>query len=118
MPADWVPSPRALRLWAIAAGRREEDRYLLGLDPHAPETHSPLATALMRAGIAPTLVGTRGLFAGPADRRPPSVVASAGEHRRTARAPRCRRILAHGVTHSFVRSITPLSCLFSHIAAP
>ncbi|KQS00203.1 hypothetical protein ASG12_04465 [Williamsia sp. Leaf354] len=60
MPADWVPSPRALRLWAIAAGRREEDRYLLGLDPHAPETHSPLATALMRAGIAPTLVGTRG----------------------------------------------------------
>lgn len=60
MPADWVPSPRALRLWTIAAGRPEEDRYLLGLDPHAPETHSPLATALMRAGIAPTLVGTRG----------------------------------------------------------
>ncbi|MBT0567122.1 hypothetical protein [Williamsia sp. CHRR-6] len=60
MPADWVPSPRALRIWAIAAGRREEDRYLLGLDPHAPDTHAPLATALMRAGIAPTLVGTRG----------------------------------------------------------
>ncbi|GAA2056902.1 hypothetical protein [Williamsia deligens] len=61
MPAGWVPSPRALRLWTIAAGRADEGgRYLLGLDPHAPDTHGPLATALMRAGIAPTLVGTRG----------------------------------------------------------
>ncbi len=60
MPADWVPTPRAMRLWTIASGRPDEDRYLLGLDSHAPETHSPLATALMRAGIAPTLVGTRG----------------------------------------------------------
>ena len=32
----------------------------LGLDPHAPDTHSPLASALMRVGIAPTLIGTRG----------------------------------------------------------
>ncbi len=60
MPPDWVPSNRAMRLWTIAAGRPDDHRYLLGLDPHAPETHAPLATALMRAGIAPTLVGTRG----------------------------------------------------------
>lgn len=60
MPAGWVPTPRALRLWLIAAGNPDGDRYLLGLDAHAPETHAPLATALMRAGIAPTLVGTRG----------------------------------------------------------
>ncbi|GAA1482572.1 hypothetical protein GCM10009624_30120 [Gordonia sinesedis] len=60
MPAGWVPSPRALRLWVIAAGRPDGDRYLLGLDPHAPESHAALATALMRVGIAPTLVGTRG----------------------------------------------------------
>lgn len=59
MPPGWVPSPRALRLWTIAAGQREGDRYLLGLDPHAPDTHAALATALMRVGIAPTLVGTR-----------------------------------------------------------
>lgn len=64
MPAGWVPSPRALRLWTIAAGRPDEGRYTLGLDPHAPETHAPLATALMRAGIAPTLVGTRGASPG------------------------------------------------------
>lgn len=60
MPAGWVPSPRALRLWVLAAGERDEDRYLLGLDPHAPESHASLATALMRVGVAPTLVGTRG----------------------------------------------------------
>jgi len=44
----------------LAAGSPEADRYLLGLDPHAPDTHSPLASALMRIGIAPTLIGTRG----------------------------------------------------------
>lgn len=59
MPATWVPTGRALRMWVLASGRRDGDRYLLGLDPHAPESHAPLATALMRAGIAPTLVGTR-----------------------------------------------------------
>lgn len=60
MPADWVPSPRSLRLWAIAAGDRDGDKFLLALDPHAVESQAPLATAVMRAGIAPTLVGTRG----------------------------------------------------------
>lgn len=60
MPAGWVPSPRSLRMWVLAAGVREADRYLLALDPHAVDSHAPLATAVMRAGIAPTLVGTRG----------------------------------------------------------
>lgn len=60
MPANWVPGPRALRLWVIAAGRRDAERYVLGLDPHAPDSHGALATAVMRAGIAPTLIGTRG----------------------------------------------------------
>lgn len=60
MPVGWVPSPRALRMWVIASGRTDGDRYLVGLDPHAPESHAGLATSLMRVGIAPTLVGTRG----------------------------------------------------------
>lgn len=60
MPPGWVPSFRALRLWVIAAGHSDAGRYQLGLDPHAPESHAALATALMRVGIAPTLVGTRG----------------------------------------------------------
>jgi len=60
VPTDWLPGPRELRAWILAAGSPEADRYLLGLDPHAPDTHSPLASALMRIGIAPTLIGTRG----------------------------------------------------------
>lgn len=59
VPPSWLPGPRELRAWALAAGTSEADRYLLGLDPHAPDTHSPLASALMRVGIAPTLIGTR-----------------------------------------------------------
>jgi hypothetical protein len=60
IPPQWLPGPRELRAWTLAAGYPEADRYLLGLDPHAPDTHSPLASALMRVGIAPTLIGTRG----------------------------------------------------------
>ena len=60
VPPQWLPGPRELRAWTLAAGIPEADRYLLGLDPHAPDTHSPLASALMRVGIAPTLIGTRG----------------------------------------------------------
>ena len=60
VPLRWLPGPRELRAWTLAAGSPEGDHYLLGLDPHAPDTHSPLASALMRVGIAPTLIGTRG----------------------------------------------------------
>lgn len=62
VPFEWVPSSRAQRAWFLAAGRKEADgeRYVLGLDPHTPDTHAPLAEAFLRAGIAPTLIGTRG----------------------------------------------------------
>ncbi|CRK50105.1 conserved hypothetical protein [Rhodococcus sp. RD6.2] len=62
VPSGWVPGPRALRAWALAAGRADNDgsRFVLGLDPHAPDTHPVLAQSLMRAGVAPTLFGTRG----------------------------------------------------------
>ncbi|MDD4867878.1 MAG: hypothetical protein PHQ28_12405 [Mycobacterium sp.] len=60
VPARWLPGPRELRAWTLAGGSRAGDHFLLALDPHAPDTHSPLASALMRVGIAPTLIGTRG----------------------------------------------------------
>ncbi|MBU8827907.1 hypothetical protein [Mycolicibacterium goodii] len=61
VPPEWLPGSRELRAWTLAAGSPEaDDRYLLGLDPHAPDTHSVLASAMMRVGIAPTLIGTRG----------------------------------------------------------
>lgn len=60
VPDGWTPSPRAVRLWVLAAGHPEGPHYVLNLDPHAPDTHGPLSTALMRIGIAPTLVGSHG----------------------------------------------------------
>lgn len=83
VPATWLPGPRELRAWVLAAGSPDADRYLLGLDPHAPDTHAPLASALMRVGIAPTLTGTRG--ARPAlriggRRRLSRLVENVGEH--------------------------------------
>jgi hypothetical protein len=42
VPWQWLPGPRELRAWVLAAGTPEADRYLLGV------------------GIAPTLIGTRG----------------------------------------------------------
>ena len=60
VPAGWLPGPRELRAWTLASGSPEPNSYLLGLDPHAPDTHAALASALMRIGIAPTLIGTRG----------------------------------------------------------
>ena len=49
VPAAWLPGARELRAWTLAAGTPEaDDRYLLGLDPHAPDTHAALASAMMR----------------------------------------------------------------------
>lgn len=60
VPEGWTPTPHALRLWTLAAGRPDGPHYCLGLDPGAPDTYANLSTSLMRVGIAPTLVGTRG----------------------------------------------------------
>lgn len=65
VPDGWTPSSRAQRAWALAAGRSVDDDkggglYLLGLDPHAPDTHQPLAGALARVGIAAVMIGPRG----------------------------------------------------------
>ena len=66
VPAGLVLSPGMLRCWTIAAGRPGEIGYVLGLDPHAPDTHEPLAAACAAAGLAGSLLGLRG--GGPAMR--------------------------------------------------
>jgi len=78
MAADWtaavgktVPGQLAvtaglLRCWTIAAGRPADVGFLLGLDPHAPDTHEPLAAACAAAGLTGSLLGVRG--GGPAVR--------------------------------------------------
>ncbi|CAM3076733.1 hypothetical protein SKPI104516_17720 [Skermania piniformis] len=62
VPVGWVPGPRALRAWALAAGSPENggERFVLGMDPHAPDTYPALTAALSRAGITPTPIGVRG----------------------------------------------------------
>ncbi|WP_137813853.1 hypothetical protein [Gandjariella thermophila] len=49
----------ALRLWALTAGHPVDSGYLLGLDPHAPDTHEPLRAALAMAGLPAALLGVR-----------------------------------------------------------
>lgn len=60
VPRTWVPDGRALRAWALASGRCQDNDYVLGLDPHAPDTHQAAAAALARAGLASILLGPRG----------------------------------------------------------
>jgi hypothetical protein len=60
VPADLHLSAGLLRCWVLAAGRRDEAGFLLGFDPHAPDTYEPLAAACARAGVAGSLIGVRG----------------------------------------------------------
>lgn len=61
VPPDFELDGAALRIWALTAGRPGPTTasYLLGLDPHAPDTHEPLASALACAGLPATLLGPR-----------------------------------------------------------
>lgn len=59
VPAGLQLDGSMLRMWALASGVREGRGYVLGLDPHAPGMHEPLARALTAAGLASTLLGPR-----------------------------------------------------------
>lgn len=60
VPTGLVVSAGFARLWSIAAGRLDEAGYLLGVDPHAPDTVEGLIAACARAGIAGSYIGVRG----------------------------------------------------------
>jgi hypothetical protein len=59
VPPGWQLDGASLRLWVLAAGTSEGRSYLLGVDPHAPNTHGPLTAALAVVGLAATLLGPR-----------------------------------------------------------
>ena len=59
VPSGLAPGAGLLRCWTLAAGRPADEGFLLGLDPHAPDTYEPLAAACSRAGIAGSIVGVR-----------------------------------------------------------
>lgn len=59
VPRDLLVSAGFARLWVVAAGRRDDAGYLLGVDPHAPDAVDDLIAAGSRAGLAGTYVGVR-----------------------------------------------------------
>lgn len=59
VPRGFAPDGSALRVWALTCGDFDPGGYLLGLDPHAPETHAPLTAALARSGLRAKLIGPR-----------------------------------------------------------
>jgi len=65
VPEGFAMDGALLRMWVLAAGVPDRrSGYLLGLDPHAPQTHVPLAEAVTRLGLPVIRLGPRG--AGPA----------------------------------------------------
>jgi hypothetical protein len=66
VPPGLVVGAGFLRIWTLAAGRPAEIGFLLGLDPHAPDTHEPMAAACAASGLTGSLLGVRG--GGPAVR--------------------------------------------------
>jgi hypothetical protein len=61
VPEDFTLDGALLRMWVLAAGVADRrSGYLLGLDPHAPDTHQPLADALTRLGLPVMRLGPRG----------------------------------------------------------
>lgn len=61
VPDGFTLDGPSLRLWALAAGIQDRrSGYLLGLDPHAPQTHVPVAAAVAKLGLPVVRLGPRG----------------------------------------------------------
>ncbi|MCW2541615.1 MAG: hypothetical protein JWN95_3340 [Frankiales bacterium] len=60
LPEDLELSACGLRLWAIAAGRRDDAGYLLGVDDPDGPIHRAGGSQLSRLGVAAVSVGPRG----------------------------------------------------------
>lgn len=61
VPEGFTLDGPTLRLWALAAGIPDRrSGYLLGLDPHSPLTHVPLAAAVTALGLPVLRLGPRG----------------------------------------------------------
>jgi hypothetical protein len=60
VPLERGLTASGLRLWTIAAGRRDEHGFLLGVDDDSGELHRMAGAQLARLGIASVAVGLRG----------------------------------------------------------
>jgi hypothetical protein len=59
-PRDFVLTPGGLRLWAIAAGRRDDVGYLLGTAEPDDVVHTSGGAQLSRLGVAAVSIAQRG----------------------------------------------------------
>ncbi len=88
VPPQWLPGPRELRAWTLAAGTPEADRYLLGLDPHAPDSHARAGVGDDAGGDSPDVDRHQRVAPGAADQRATTAIAPGRERGGT---PRQRR---------------------------
>ena len=88
VPPQWLPGPRELRAWTLAAGTPETDRYLLGLDPHAPDSHARAGVGDDAGGDSPDVDRHQRVAPGAADQRATTAIAPGRERGGT---PRQRR---------------------------
>ena len=113
VPPRWLPGPRELRAWTLAAGNPEGEHYLLALDP-ARAGH-PLAAGVgsdeRRDRAHPDRHPRRS--AGAADQRAPQAIAPGRERGGAAR--RRRGVIA--VAASLARRRRPKSCRLSAVFA-
>ncbi len=80
VPPQWLPGPRELRAWTLAAGSPEaDDRYLLGLDPHAPDTHSHARVGDDAGRDRADADRHQGVASGAADQRPSTAISPGRE---------------------------------------
>lgn len=60
VPSDLLLSASALRLWAVASGRRDDAGYLLRMAEPDDELHRAGGSQLSRLGVAAVDIGVRG----------------------------------------------------------
>jgi len=61
VPEGFYLDGALLRMWVLASGVADRrSGYLLGLDPHSPQTHGLLAQAVTRLGLPVLRLGPRG----------------------------------------------------------
>ncbi len=92
VPPQWLPGPRELRAWTLAAGTPEADRYLLGPGPARPRHPCAACVGADAGGDRTDFDRHQGRASGAADQRPPTAIAPGRE--RGGTSGRRRGVLA------------------------
>lgn len=55
VPGGFTPDGATLRMWVLAAGRWDNNGYVLPVDQAVPDSHEPLRESLARCGLPATM---------------------------------------------------------------